>query len=325
MQRKLKDYLLITLKGMAMGAADTVPGVSGGTIAFITGIYEELINTLGKIDWGLVKTWKKDGFAAMWHQLNGNFLIALLSGIALSIFTLMRLAVYLLENYPLMVWAFFLGLVIASIWYVARQIKQWRFSTITALTIAAVAAYFITDLSALSSSDHSYGFLFLAGAVAVCAMILPGISGAYILLMLGAYEEITKAVSTFDFKKLFFVAAGIVIGLLSFTKLLKWLFSKYEQVTLAALTGFMIGSLNKIWPWKKVTAYEVIDNKLQILGEKSVLPAHYEGYPQLTENTVNPEVIFMHKDPEINLVLLYFVIGFALILILENIAKKFSS
>ncbi len=302
-----------------MGAADTVPGVSGGTIAFITGIYEELITTLGKIDISLLKVWKKEGFAKMWEKLNGNFLIALLTGVGFSIFTLMRLARYLLENHPLAVWAFFFGLVLASIGYVAKQIKKWNGATLAALVLAAVAAYFVTSFSALSNTEHSYLFLFMAGAVAVCAMILPGISGAYILLLLGAYEEITKAVSDLDIKKLFFTGMGIIVGLMSFSRFLKWLFSKYEQVTLAALTGFIAGSLNKIWPWKKVVDYQIIDHQLQILSEKSVWPANYQGYPMLGKNGIS----FVDKDPQIGTVFLFSVIGFILILGLEQLAKKF--
>lgn len=303
-----------------MGAADTVPGVSGGTIAFITGIYEELITTLGKIDISLLRVWKQEGFSPMWKKLNGNFLVALLSGVGFSIFTLMRLARYLLENHPLAVWAFFFGLVLASIGYVAKQIKKWNGATLTALILSAVAAYFVTSFPALSNTDHSYPFLFMAGAIAVCAMILPGISGAYILLLLGAYEEITRAVSDFEIKKLLVTGAGIIVGIMSFSRLLKWLFSKYEQITLAALTGFIAGSLNKIWPWKKVVDYQVIDNQLQILSEKSVWPGNYSGYPSLTEKGIN----FVDKDPQIGIALLFSCLGFMLILGLEQLAKKFA-
>lgn len=310
MDRKLKDYLLIALKGVSMGAADTVPGVSGGTIAFITGIYEELITSLGNIDFSLLTTWKKKGFKAMWTQLNGNFLVALLSGVALSIFTLMRLAKYLLETHPLMVWGFFFGLVLASIWYVSKQIKQWRIGTILAMLIGAVLAYWITTFSSLSSDNHGDWYLFISGALAVCAMILPGISGAYILLLLGAYEEITKAVSEFDLQKIIITGLGIGIGLLSFAKVLKWLFSKYEQVTLAALTGFIAGSLNKIWPWKIPLEIKEVDGKEQIISEKSVFPQEFQ------ETMGNPKVLQT---------LLFFVLGFILILGLEFIAQKMSS
>lgn len=304
MRRTLKDYLLISLKGIAMGAADTVPGVSGGTIAFITGIYEELITTIGKIDLSLLKLWKKEGLAKMWKEMNGNFLIALLCGIGFSIFTLMRLARYLLENHPVMVWAFFFGLVLASIWFVGKQIKKWSLGAILGALLSAGTAYWITTFSAASHNPGSYPFLFLAGAIAVCAMILPGISGAYILVLMGAYEEITKAVSDLEIKKLIVAGLGMIVGLLSISKILKWLFERYENITLAALTGFIAGSLNKIWPWKKILESQEINGELQILSEKSVWPNHYEGDPQLMS------------------AILFFFIGFLLILILEYLAKK---
>lgn len=290
-----------------MGAADTVPGVSGGTIAFITGIYEELITTFGKMDLSLLKVWKAEGFAKMWKEMNGNFLVALLFGIGFSVFTIMRLARYLLENHPIMVWAFFFGLVLASIWFVGKQIKNWTLGPVLAVALGAGIAYWITTFSALNHDPGSYPFLFVAGAIAVCAMILPGISGAYILVLMGAYEEITKAVSDFELKKLIVAGLGMVVGLLSFSKILKWLFERYETITLAALTGFIAGSLNKIWPWKKILETQEINGELQILSEKSVWPHHYEG------------------DPQLMYAILFFFIGFLLILILEFLAKKTAS
>lgn len=306
MGRKLKNYLLISLKGVAMGAADTVPGVSGGTIAFIAGIYEELITTISKIDFSLLKTWKKEGFSAMWKQLNGNFLLALLSGIAISIFSIMRFTRYLLENHPILVWAFFFGLVLASIWFVGKEIRKWHLGTLIALVLGAVTAYWITTLSATGSAEHGSLFLFMAGALAICAMILPGISGAYILVLLGAYEEIVNAVSDFDFKKLFIAGLGMIVGLLTFSKILKWLFAKYQTLTLAALTGFIAGSLNKIWPWKKVLDTQIIHGELTVVSEKSVWPWNFDS------------------DPKILFAFLSFIVGFLLIIVLEAIAKKMS-
>lgn len=304
MERKFKNYLIVFLKGIGMGAADAVPGVSGGTIAFISGIYEELISSIGQIDFSLIKVWKKQGFAAMWKKMNANFLIALLLGIGFSIFTLMHLANYMLENHPIIIWSFFFGLVLASIWYVSKEIKNWHLGSVLILILGAAVAYYLTTLSASGSAEHSNFFLFLSGAIAVIAMILPGISGAYILVLLGAYQEITQAVTDLDFKKIFFVAVGIVVGLLSFSKILKWLFAKYETLTLAALTGFIIGSLNKIWPWKKVLETTTINDKIHIVAEKSIWPTHFDGDPKITQAIVS------------------FLIGFALILVLEIIAKK---
>lgn len=307
MDRNLKDYILIFLKGLGMGAADSVPGVSGGTIAFISGIYEELITTIGGINFSLVKIWRRGGFGMMWKKLNGNFLVALFLGVGVSIFSLMRLANYMLENHPILIWSFFFGLVLASIWFVFKAIKKWHLGTVIILLIAAVISYWLTTLSAGGSVEHSVWFLFLSGAIAVIAMILPGISGAFILVLLGAYQEITEAVTNFDIKKIIFVVAGMVIGLLSFSKVLKWLFDKYEALTLAALTGFIIGSLNKIWPWKKVLESKIINEKIHITAEKSIMPTNFEG------------------DPKIVGALIFFFIGFLLILLLEFAAKKMNT
>src|SRR6056297_3467602 len=222
MRRSFIDYLIITAKGLAMGAADVVPGVSGGTIAFISGIYEELISTISGVNISLLKTWKEEGFSAMWKEFNGNFLVALLSGILISIFTVMRLANYLLENHPILIWSFFFGLVLASIYYVGKQIPKWRFNVFLFLVIGAAVAFYLTSLPPLAAATAGELYLFFAGAIAICAMILPGISGAFILVLLGAYKTISEATHNFDFKTLGIVALGAIFGLLSFSKLLKW-------------------------------------------------------------------------------------------------------
>src|SRR6056297_2957137 len=205
MQKSFKDHLLITLKGMAMGAADVVPGVSGGTIAFITGIYEELISTISGVNFSLITTWKEKGFKAMWQQLNGPFILALFTGILISVFSLMRIANYLLENHPILIWSFFFGLVVASIWYVGKQIPRWNVKVFLALLIGAAVAFYIVSLPPMAAND-SYLYIFFSGAIAICAMILPGISGAFILVLLGAYKTISEATHNFDFKTLGIVA-----------------------------------------------------------------------------------------------------------------------
>ena len=279
-RRSIKDYGIITLKGIAMGAADVVPGVSGGTIAFITGIYEELVTSISHIDFKLIKTWQKSGFLSMWNQLNGSFIIALIIGIGISIFSLMRLMTYLLNTYPVLVWSFFFGLVLASVWYIGKQIPKWKMGHIIGFILATALAYFITMLTP-AGGNQSLLYLFFCGSLASCAMILPGISGAFILLLLGVYKQIIEAVSAFDIKVFVAVAAGAVVGLLSFSRLLKWLFQRYEYFTLALLTGFVFGSLNKIWPWKNVLKSEVIRGKEMILEQESVLPYSFDGNPQL--------------------------------------------
>ena len=303
MERNFKDYALISLKGIAMGAADVVPGVSGGTIAFISGIYEELVTTISCINLGLLKEWREFGFSSMWKKANGNFIIALFLGIAISVFTVMRLANYLLENHPILIWSFFFGLVIASIWFVGKQIPKWNAKIITALVLGAAVAFYITTLPPITGTQSPF-FLFIAGAIAVCAMILPGISGAFILVLLGAYKTISEAIHDFDFKTIGIVAVGAVVGLLSFSRVLKWLFLKYKAVTLAVLTGFITGSLNKIWPWKEILETVTIGDKDMVIREQSVLPQHFDG------------------DPQLIFALLLMVAGFLLILILERVATQ---
>ena len=200
MERKIKDYVVIGLKGMAMGAADVVPGVSGGTIAFISGIYEELLGSISNIKFSLFKTFKNEGFKAVWQKVNGSFLLALFVGIFISIISLAKAIKYLLENEPILLWSFFFGLVLASIIYIAKQITKWNFIAVLVLILGAFLAFYITTLNPLVSESSSTLFLFLAGAIAICAMILPGISGAFILVLLGAYKPILAAVNDRDFK-----------------------------------------------------------------------------------------------------------------------------
>ena len=301
--RKLMDYVFITLKGVAMGAADVVPGVSGGTIAFISGIYEELIASINNISPKLLNTLRKDGLKAAWHQLNGNFLLALFSGIFISLFSLAKFLSWLLENEPILLWSFFFGLVTASIFLVGKEIKKWNLISITVLLLGAGVAYFITTLPPNENVD-SLPFLFLSGALAVCAMILPGISGAFILVLLGSYKTILDAVHERDIKMVSTVAIGAVFGLLSFARLLKWMFKNYKNTTLALLTGFILGSLNKIWPWKKVLETKIFDDKIIPIKEDSVSPLSFEG------------------DPQLLLAVVLAVLGFSLIFILERVASK---
>lgn len=299
----MKDHFVIALKGVAMGAADVVPGVSGGTIAFISGIYEELIGSINKVNLTTLKLWKKEGFSSMWQEINGNFLVSLVIGIGLSIITLAKLIRHLLETQPILIWSFFFGLVLASIIYVARQITRWNLGTIMLLLIGSFVAYFITTLTP-QTTNASYPYVFLSGALAICAMILPGISGSFILLLLGMYKPVLDAIYFKNFGLLATLMLGAIVGLLSFSRLLKWLFDHYENLTLAILTGFIIGSLNKIWPWKEVLASEMINGKLKVLKEKSVMPFSYEG------------------DHQLGLALVLAAAGFLFILLLERMAKK---
>ena len=300
-----KNYIVIMLKGMAMGAADVVPGVSGGTIAFISGIYEELLTSISNVNLSLFKTIKQDGFKTAWKQLNGNFLASLFVGIFISIISLAKVISWLLIHHSILLWSFFFGLVLASVIYIAKQITKWNSIAIILVVLGAVLAYYITTLNPMISENSSTLFMFFAGAIAICAMILPGISGSFILVLLGAYKPVLAAINNRDFTTIAAIGAGAIIGLLSFSRVLKYLFANYKNYTLAVLTGFIIGSLNKIWPWKKVLTYRTNSHGEQVpFNELSISPFSYDGNPQIVYASI------------------LIVIGFALILLLEKLAVK---
>lgn len=305
MKRTFKDYFTIGLKGMAMGAADVVPGVSGGTIAFISGIYEELLSSISSINLKLLKTLQEEGFKAVWKEVNGPFLLSLFIGIFISVLSLAKIIKWLLENQPILLWSFFFGLVLASVIYVGKQILKWTPIVVISLIVGASLAYYITTLNPLISESASPAFLFLAGSIAICAMILPGISGAFILVLLGAYQPILTAINERDLALIAIVGAGAVLGLLLFSKVLKWLFIHFKDLTLAILTGFIIGSLNKIWPWKKTLSTRLNSKGVEVpFLEESILPSSFDG------------------DAQLLLAILMAIIGFLLILLLEKLATK---
>ncbi len=301
--RQLADYIFITLKGMAMGAADVVPGVSGGTIAFISGIYEELITSINNINLSLFSILKKEGIKAVWSKVNGNFLLSLFIGIFISVLSLAKFLSWLMENEPVLLWSFFFGLVLASVFFVGKEIKNWSLGTVTVLIMGAALAYFITELPVSENTD-SLPYLFMSGALAVCAMILPGISGAFILVLLGSYKTILDAVHERNITIVITVGMGAIIGLLSFARLLKWMFNHYKNITLALLTGFILGSLNKIWPWKKVLQTRTFGEKTIVVDDTNVLPGAFEG------------------DNQLMLAIILAILGFSLIFILEKAASK---
>jgi putative membrane protein len=319
MRKVFPDYFLITLKGLAMGAADVVPGVSGGTVAFIAGIYEELIDTINNVDIKFFKNWKEQGLLMAWNKMNGNFLFALLFGIGISILSFAKLITYLMKTHPIAIWSFFFGLIIASVVYMFKEITQWKWNSILALMIGTAFAYFITILKPVESPD-GYLYLFISGFIAIIAMILPGISGSFILLLMGSYEAVMETINNardglftgnFDmFKEAFFkivvFALGALLGIKLFSKVLKWLFEHYKNITLALLIGFMIGALNKIWPWKLVLQTRINSKGEEVpFLEESVWPTAFDG------------------EPKIFLAILFSIIGFMLIFILEFVANKF--
>ncbi|CAM1333672.1 DUF368 domain-containing protein [Tenacibaculum aestuariivivum] len=305
MNRTNKNYFVIMLKGLAMGAADVVPGVSGGTIAFISGIYEELLESISTINLNLLKTLKKQGFKAAWKQLNGNFLASLFVGIFISIISLAKVISWLLVSQPILLWSFFFGLVLASVIYIAKQITNWNFIAVITLILGGILAYYITTLNPMISENSSTLFMFFSGAIAICAMILPGISGSFILVLLGAYKPVLQAINNRDYTTIIAIGLGAVLGLLLFSRVLKYLFTYHKNYTLAVLTGFIIGSLNKIWPWKKVLTFRTNSHGEQVpFNELSVSPFSYDGNPQITY------------------AFLLIIVGFSLILILEKLAVK---
>jgi putative membrane protein len=306
--RTAKDYSLITLKGIAMGAADVIPGVSGGTIAFISGIYEELINSIKSVNIHSLKLFFSGRFADFWNAINGTFLLSLFAGIAISIISLAKGLKYLLDHHPILVWSFFFGLVVASAIYVAKTITKWNLATILAGIAGIIIAYSITIISP-AEANTTYWFIFISGAIAICAMILPGISGSFILVLLGMYKFILESVSDFKITVILTFLSGAVIGIVSFSNVLSWLLKKYHNLTIAMLSGFMIGSLNKVWPWKKVVeTFTDRHGEIKPLVEANVFPGTYE---QITGN---------HAFLLWAIILAIF--GFALIFIIENIANK---
>jgi putative membrane protein len=316
--RTIPQLITVFFKGIAMGAADVVPGVSGGTIAFISGIYEELIETIHRLDLGFFRMGREEGWRRAWTFYNLSFLLALFMGIFVSILSLAQLITYFLQEYPILVWSFFFGLVIASILYVGKQVSRWNAFVVVALLIAAVLAYMITLAEPIGSPDSTW-FLFVAGFVAIIAMILPGISGAFILLLLGAYEMVIGALTLLsdgivrmDWElfsgaviKLLIFALGAILGLKVFSRALNWMFKHHKNLILAVLTGFMIGALNKIWPWKEVLEFRTSHSGEEVpFLERSILPSQYA------------------EDPKLLLAIVFMVVGFVVILGMEGIANR---
>lgn len=269
------------LKGMGMGAADVVPGVSGGTIAFITGIYEQLIESLKSFDTQAFRCLFSADLKGFWARINGGFLLPLFSGIIFSVLTLVRLIHYLLDQHAVPLWSFFFGLIVASAFVVGLKVRNKNLTSLIFLMAGAFVAWWV-GVSTPAETPESLWFIFLSGALAICAMILPGISGSFILLLLKKYAFVTGAIKDLDLLIIGVFIAGCVAGLLSFARLLSYLFKKYHDATVSLMTGFMIGSLQVIWPWKKV-----IETRVDSHGEEvpfryeSVAPGSFEGDPQL--------------------------------------------
>jgi len=252
MQKKensFKKYILLYVKGLTMGAVDLVPGVSGGTIAFITGIYEELINSLRSFTFKNIKLFFTGKFKAFWKAVNGNFLLVLALGIGTSIITLVKVVLYVIENHYIATWSFFFGLILISTFSIVRTVRKFTMPLFICFGMGAMIAYMITVMSAAQTPNDLW-FIFVCGSVAVCALLLPGTSGSFVLLLMGKYQYILDALDSFKIDIIAVFAGGAVVGLLSFSHFLSWLLRRFHDVTIALLSGFLFGSLNKIWPWK---------------------------------------------------------------------------
>lgn len=269
-------YLLTYLKGMAMGAADVVPGVSGGTIAFITGILDTLLESIRRINPNLIKLVRQQGIKAAFEHINGPFLLAVFGGILTSIFTLAKLITYLLVAHPIPVWSFFFGLIIISVVHMLKQVQGFSLVRLALFVIGAVFAWGITMLNPIAM-EMTYLNVFIGGCIAICAMLLPGISGSFILLLLGLYTSVLSAAKNIDIAVLATFAAGCIVGLLSFSHLLSALLRKYHDATLIFLTGLMLGTLGKIWPWKQVLTWRTNSHGEQVpLLEQNLSPMQFE-------------------------------------------------
>ena len=290
-----------------MGAADVVPGVSGGTIALITGIYRELLESISNIGLAPLKLLFSEGFGAAWRHINGWFLLVLFSGMVTSAALLSHVILFALNHYPIPVWSFFFGLIIASSLRLGATITQWR-SVFVYMLFGVLAGYLLTDIAPVDV-EFSYGYLFVSGAIAICAMILPGISGSFILLMLGMYMNVLAAIKGFDIPVILVFCCGCLVGLLAFSKLLTWLLHRAHDITMALLLGIMLGSLNRIWPWKEVLAYQIKSNGEQIaIVHRNLMPS---TFGEITGN-----------EPELILAVVMMVVGLMIVFMPELLIRK---
>lgn len=294
----------VFLRGLLMGAADIVPGVSGGTMAFITGIYDILISSIRAVDLEFARKVLQFDIKGAWQHINGNFLLPLLIGIATSILSLARVISWVLHNHPVPLWAFFFGLILASALVLMRQVERWSAARIVTLVAGTGIALGIGLSPAIDLGAGPLG-IFIAGFLAICAMILPGISGGFILVLLGMYGPVIEAVKTLDIAFLAVLAAGCVAGLMCFSRLLHWLLHHYRQVTMALLTGFLFGSLAVVWPWKHVLSFvERSDGTLKAVQQVPVSPA------QFSVNTGEPA--------QLALCVALMVVGFTLVWVIQT-------
>jgi putative membrane protein len=305
--KSIHSQLLLFLRGVAMGAVDLVPGVSAGTIALVTGIYGELINTIKSFNLTALKILKNDGIAAAWQHINGQFLLILLSGILFSLFTFAGLMRFLLEAFPLQLWCFFMGLIISSVIYLLRQNPPSKPYLIGLLImgILIASAFSVMPSAALGTS---YVSIFIAGSIALCAMILPGISGSFILVLLGLYPMFIDALASFHVDFLMVFAMGGIVGLMLLSRILSWLMSHYKAAVIATMSGFLLGSLSIIWPWKNIAATVLSSENQLAVGAQNILPQNYLA-------TVGQEPYLLSSS-------LAFVVGLLVVFLIERLAYR---
>lgn len=294
-----------------MGAADVVPGVSGGTIAFITGIYDEFLASLKNCTPAALLIWPREGFKAMWDHINGGFLLALFTGILISLKTFAALITMALKAQPVWIWAFFFGLIVASVILLAKHVPRWRWRDLLALMLGAGVVLLIS-LSSPAQLPGYWWVMFLGGFVAICAMILPGISGSFILLLVGLYPVFLRAINEMQIVLLLSFGLGAIAGLMSFSRALSWLLSQYHQITVATLIGFLIGSLYVTWPWKQAVVTTIDHHgEVVVLQSVSVFPSTY--------------AVVTHSSPDTVIAIICAILGAVLVLATELIAKKIGS
>lgn len=294
----------VFLRGLMMGAADIVPGVSGGTIAFITGIYDTLLGSIRAVDLEFLGKLFKADISGAWQHVNGGFLLALLLGIGTSIFSLARIISWTLEHHPVPLWASFFGLILASALVLLRQVQNWSVPRVLCLLAGVALAVFIA-LSPVVTLEVGFAGVFLSGFLAICAMILPGISGSFILVLLGMYGTVLTAVKSLDLMFLAVFAVGAASGLICFSRLLYWLLHRFHQATMALLTGFLFGSLTVVWPWKRVLDWiEGSHGQLKPAQQVPVSPAEYFA--------------LTGQDPQVWYCVALMVVGFAAVWVIDT-------
>ena len=255
--RNTVDYIKLFFKGVFMGIADAIPGVSGGTIALLLGIYEELISTISGLNFSLITKLKNNGFKSFWESLNGNFLITLVLGIGISLILFVKISANLLTSHPLYVWSFFLGLILATVYVIYKLIESWNLVNIISTLLMIAFSIILTSDSLNISDDTNLFYILICGIIASSAMILPGISGSLILVILGVYKILVEALDNLDVKIISSFLVGAVIGVISFSKILKWLFKNYKSLAYSLMLGLVIGSIENIWPWNKSFSAEL--------------------------------------------------------------------